>query len=104
VLLTGSDGVTMHTCPLTLAPVPSLQNSYVDISAYPTILNTSSSITIISVWQGEAVTRNIGGAEVSRQKFGDGASNIVAPEQIGIYFVELSVNGKKAKTVKILVK
>ncbi|MDR1022908.1 MAG: MBG domain-containing protein, partial [Prevotellaceae bacterium] len=104
VLLTGSDGVAMHTCPLVLAPAQNSQNSHVDISAYPTILNASSSITIVTGQQGEAAIRNIYGVEVSRQKFGDGTSSIAAPEQPGIYFVELSVNGQKPKVVKILVR
>lgn len=67
-------------------------------------MDKGGNITILSLQQGEAITRNTFGAGVSRQKFSAGTSRIGAPAQAGVYFVELQIADEKAKIVKIVVK
>ncbi|MDR0567449.1 MAG: MBG domain-containing protein, partial [Prevotellaceae bacterium] len=102
VLLTRTDGVTLPACSCKLAPPTPQQEE--SIAAYPTVMDKGADITILSLQQGEAITRNTLGAGVSRQKFSAGTARIGAPAQAGVYFVELQVDGEKTKTVKILVK
>jgi hypothetical protein len=99
VLLTRTDGVTLPTCLF----FPQRRSSE-DVTAYPTIVDKGGRLTITSVQQGEAVTRNILGAVMSRQKFSAGAASIAAPGEAGVYFVEVYATGESPKAIKILVK
>jgi hypothetical protein len=106
VLLTRADGVTLPACPYQIysrAQQPEKEEES-GIATYPTIADKGSSLTVISQQQGEAITRNTFGVGVSRQAFGVGTSRIAAPEQAGIYFIELYAADGKMKVVKILVK
>jgi hypothetical protein len=101
VLLTRADGVTLPACPCRVSP---REQEEENIAAYPTIIDKGGNLTILSLQQGEAITRNTFGSGVSRQTFSAGTSSINAPGQTGIYFVELYVGGEKTKIVKILVR
>ncbi|MDR3366163.1 MAG: MBG domain-containing protein [Prevotellaceae bacterium] len=102
VLLTRTDGVTLSACPCRI--YLRTQENEENITAYPTVTDKGSTLTITSLQQGEAIIRNTFGVGVTRQTFGVGTSTIAVPGQAGIYFIELCVEGEKAKTVKILVK
>ncbi|MDR2814858.1 MAG: MBG domain-containing protein [Prevotellaceae bacterium] len=102
-LTRADDGVTLPACPCKVSP-QAQEEKEENIAAYPTITSKGGALTVISLQQGEAITRNTFGNEVSRQKFNAGMSSIVAPGQTGMYFVELYATGKKSRIVKILVK
>jgi hypothetical protein len=101
VLLTRTDGVTLPTCFF----FPQRRSSE-DVTAYPTIVDRGGHLTITSVQQGEAVTRNILGAVVSRQKLDAdaGEASIAVPGEAGMYFVVVYATGEPPKAIKIVVK